>query len=92
MILCGSGIHARPDAFAFTHEIQRLASAIKGNLVANKVNETDVMGEFFINGSLLFGSAVTIDLLLKRHLQHCPPSRFVTSSARSWLEIGPAGN
>jgi len=50
MILCGSGIHARPDAVAFTHEIQRLASAIKGNLVANKVNETDVMGEFFING------------------------------------------
>ncbi len=54
MILCGSGIHARPDAVAFTHEIQRLASAIKGNLVANKVNETDVMGEFFINGILLF--------------------------------------
>lgn len=50
MILCGSGIHARPDAVAFTHEIQRLASAIKGNLVANKVDETDVMGEFFING------------------------------------------
>ncbi|CAG5099662.1 Oidioi.mRNA.OKI2018_I69.XSR.g16623.t1.cds [Oikopleura dioica] len=50
MILCGSGIHARPDAVAFNHEIQRLTNAIKGNLIANKVNETDMMGEFFING------------------------------------------
>lgn len=50
MILCGSGIHARPDAAHFTHEIQRLSEAVKANLVANKIQETDPMGDFFING------------------------------------------
>lgn len=52
MILCGSGIHARPDAPAFTNEIQRLAGVIKENMLANIGNakREDPMADFFMNG------------------------------------------
>ena len=50
MILCGSGIHARPDAVEFTNEIQRLAAVIKENMAANMSSGFDPMAEFFMNG------------------------------------------
>ena len=91
MILCGSGIHARPDAVAFNHEIQRLTNAIKGNLIANKVNETDMMGEFFINGTLFPFLRNSLESEF-RNLQHCPSSRVAPGSFGSRLEIGATRN
>ena len=51
MILCGSGIHARPDAPEFTNSVQRLAGVIKENIQVNMQNmEYDPMADFFMNG------------------------------------------
>ena len=51
IILCGSGLHARPDSSAFTREILRLSATIKQNMIENaKELSLDPMADFFMNG------------------------------------------